>query len=102
MVDTPFIIGIIAGSFTCVSMFPQVIKIIREKKANDVSLWMPLVLLIGHALWITYGMMRKDIPIIVPNCIAIVLDALMIIFTIKYGSTGSDEMGVEKLPRQRT
>lgn len=85
MIDTPFIIGIIAGSFTCVSMFPQVIKIIREKKANDVSLWMPLVLLVGHTLWITYGILRKDLPLIAPNSIAIILDALLIFYTIKYG-----------------
>jgi MtN3 and saliva related transmembrane protein len=83
--DIPFIIGIIAGTFTCVSMFPQVIKIIKEKQAQDVSLWMPVVLFIGHALWITYGVLKKDIPLIAPNSIAIVLDVLMIIFTIKYG-----------------
>lgn len=88
--NIPFIIGIAAGTFTCVSMFPQVIKIIKEKKAKDVSLVMPLVLFVGHALWITYGVLQKDIPLIIPNCIAIVVDVLLIILTIRFGNKGDN------------
>lgn len=83
--NIPFIIGISAGIFTCVSMFPQVIKVIKEKKAENISLWMPLVLFVGHALWITYGFLKQDLPLIIPNCISIVLDVLLIFFTMKYG-----------------
>ena len=48
-------IGIAAGVLTSVSMLPQLIKIIKEKKAGDVSVVMLLVLIGGLALWAFYG-----------------------------------------------
>ncbi|MES2655591.1 MAG: PQ-loop repeat-containing protein [Bacteroidota bacterium] len=38
-------IGIVAGVFTAFSLVPQLVKIIKEKKANNISITMLLVLL---------------------------------------------------------
>jgi MtN3 and saliva related transmembrane protein len=78
------IIGIIAGVFTSVSLLPQLIKIIREKKAKDLSYGMLIVLLIGLGCWIWYGALREDLPIIVTNGFSFLINSLMIVFTIKY------------------
>lgn len=78
------IVGIIAGVFTSVSLLPQLIKIIREKKAKDLSYGMLIVLLIGLGCWIWYGALREDLPIIVTNGFSFLINSLMIVFTIKY------------------
>lgn len=77
-------IGIVAGIFTATSMLPQLIKVIKEKKAEEISLLMLFVLLVGISLWIVYGVMKKDWPIIGTNSFSLLINILMIIFRIKY------------------
>lgn len=53
------IVGIGASAFTSTALLPQLIKILREKKANDISLAMLIVLFTGLALWVWYGFIKK-------------------------------------------
>ncbi|MGC3946184.1 MAG: SemiSWEET transporter [Chryseolinea sp.] len=78
------IIGIAAGACTSLSLLPQLIKIIREKKANDISLFYLAILFVGLVLWIIYGIRREDIPVIVTNGVAIAINILIIIVGIRY------------------
>ncbi|SKC76683.1 SemiSWEET family sugar transporter [Ohtaekwangia koreensis] len=78
------IIGIAAGVCTAISLLPQLIKIIREKEARDISLFYLLILFAGLALWIWYGVLRDDIPIIGTNIVSIILNIAIIIFGIRY------------------
>jgi MtN3 and saliva related transmembrane protein len=85
--NTTQIIGIIAGILTATSMLPQLIKIIKEKKADDISILMLLVLLSGIALWIVYGVMREDLPIVATNSFSLLVNITTMILRIKYGKT---------------
>jgi MtN3 and saliva related transmembrane protein len=78
------IIGIIAGIFTASSLLPQAIKIIKEKKAEDVSIGMLLFLMTGVSLWIYYGYLRDDLPIIITNCFSLLLNIVTLFLRIKY------------------
>jgi MtN3 and saliva related transmembrane protein len=77
-------IGIIAGICTALSLLPQIIKIIREKKTQDISLFYLIVLLCGLALWTYYGFLRKDIPIIATNIFSMLLNITMIVLGVVY------------------
>ncbi len=77
-------IGILAGICTAVSLLPQLIKIIKEKKAEDISYLMLFILLTGLGAWVYYGILREDYPIIITNSFSFIVNSLMIIFTIKY------------------
>jgi MtN3 and saliva related transmembrane protein len=77
-------IGIAAGIFTALSLLPQLIKIIKEKKANDISILTLLVLFTGIGLWITYGFMKKDLPIITTNLASLIINILVIGYSIYY------------------
>lgn len=79
------IIGIAAGICTATSLLPQVIKTIKTKEAEEVAMGMLLTLMAGLILWIIYGFMRKDLPIIVTNCFSLLLNAIMIFLRLKYG-----------------
>lgn len=78
------LIGIAAGICTAISLLPQLIKIIREKEARDISLFYLVILLAGLLLWIWYGILREDLPIIATNVTSIVLNVAIIILGIRY------------------
>jgi MtN3 and saliva related transmembrane protein len=77
-------IGICAGVCTSISLLPQLVKLIKNKKAEDLSLFYLIILFIGLALWIWYGILRQDIPIIATNAVSIVLNIAILILGIKY------------------
>lgn len=77
-------IGIFAGICTAVSLLPQLIKIIRKKKADDISWFYLFILVTGLAGWVVYGFLKTDYPIIVTNCFSFLVNVLIIIFTRMY------------------
>lgn len=84
MAEVTNIIGIAAGVCTGISMLPQVIKILREKKADDVSLPMLLLLIAGLACWIWYGIRKQDWPIIATNSFSLLLNVLIVLLKWQY------------------
>lgn len=81
---SPGMVGIAAGILTSVSQLPQLFKIIKEKKANDISYFMLIILLCGLGCWVWYGILKEDLPIIVTNSFSLLVNSLLIIFTIRY------------------
>ena len=77
-------VGLFAGICTAISLLPQLVKIIREKKANAISYGMLSILMLGLIAWIAYGVIKTDYPIIVTNGLSLALNILIVIFTIKY------------------
>ncbi|MGL6128299.1 SemiSWEET transporter, partial [Chryseobacterium artocarpi] len=71
---TENLLGIIAGILTSVSMIPQLVKVIREKNVEDISLLMLLVLISGLSLWVWYGFMKDELPIILSNSFAVLVN----------------------------
>ena len=82
------ILGLVAGVCTATSLLPQVIKTIKEKKAQQVSIFMLIVLLTGQILWIVYGFAKSDLPIIATNCFSLIVDIVMIVLRTKYKENG--------------
>jgi MtN3 and saliva related transmembrane protein len=78
------IIGLAAGVLTACSLLPQVIKTLKEKKAEDVSLVMLFVLQAGLILWIFYGIRRDDLPIIATNCFSLLVNITMVVLRIRF------------------
>lgn len=77
-------IGLIAGVLTSIAALPQIIKVIKEKDAQNVAPFMYLVLLAGNATWCYYGFLLKDIPIMATNAFSVILDITMLILNYKY------------------
>lgn len=74
------LIGIAAGTLTSLSMLPQLIKVIKEKDVQALSPVMILVLLAGVSLWIVYGIMKSEWPIIVSNAFSVLVNATLLIY----------------------
>ena len=64
---------------------PQFIKVWRTRSTEDISLGMFLVLVLGVALWLLYGLLSGDGPLIASNAITLVLAGAILFMKLKYG-----------------
>ncbi|MDD4528029.1 MAG: SemiSWEET transporter [Candidatus Margulisbacteria bacterium] len=78
------IIGIMAGFLTTISFLPQAIKVWKSKSAKDLSLIMYSFFSIGVFLWMLYGIMLNELPIIIPNFFALILALFILSIKIIY------------------
>ena len=78
------ILGLTAGTFTTVSFLPQVIKTWKSRSAKDLSLIMFLLFTAGIALWLVYGIMINDLPVIASNVITLVLAGTILFFKVRF------------------
>ncbi|KAA6437032.1 hypothetical protein FEM33_20130 [Dyadobacter flavalbus] len=78
------VLGLAAGICTSSAIIPQLVTTIKKKKASDVSALMFIVLLTGNALWVYYGIDKKDIPIISTNIFTLLLNIAMLFLKVKY------------------
>ncbi|MBU1148977.1 SemiSWEET transporter [Patescibacteria group bacterium] len=78
------VIGLVAASLTTISFLPQALKTIRTKHTQDLSLSMYIVITSGILLWLVYGFLIMDWPIILANAITLVFSIIILIFKLKY------------------
>jgi len=78
------VLGIIAGLLTSGSMIPQLVKVIKEKNADDLSSGMLIVLISGVSLWIWYGFLKDELPIILTNAFSVVVNVTLLIYCLIY------------------
>ena len=72
------VVGIAAGVLTSISMLPQLIKLIQERKADALSPVMLIILVSGLSLWTYYGILREDWPIIITNSFSLILNITLL------------------------
>jgi len=68
---------------------PQVIKGFVTKKVDDVAFWQPVLLGTGMTLWIIYGAMLNDWPILATNILAVSCNIIIIIQKFMYRGYGN-------------
>lgn len=78
-------IGLLAAFCTTIAFLPQVIKTWRTRSTKDISLAMFLVFTTGIFLWLVYGVMLRDVPLIAANGITFVLSGTMLYFKLRNG-----------------
>lgn len=77
-------LGLTAGFFTTLGYAPQILKGYRTGKMDDVSILMPALLMLGLGLWLVYGIVVKDFPIMFWNAIAVFLNFMIIMMKLHY------------------
>jgi MtN3 and saliva related transmembrane protein len=78
-------IGLAAGFLTTISFVPQLLKIWKSKSAEDVSKKMFLAIAAGVFLWLVYGVILGQWPIIIWNAISLVLACAILALKIRFG-----------------
>lgn len=80
-VDT---IGYIAGILIIISLIPQIIKSWKTKSTTDLSLTRYLIYVVGVVMWLIYGIVIKNNPMIVMNTINLTLALSVVYLKLKY------------------
>ncbi|WDF61531.1 SemiSWEET transporter [Flavobacterium sp. KACC 22758] len=78
------VIGLFAGGCITISTIPQIVKVWKTKKVKDISLKTFSILTFGILVWIIYGILKEDLPIIITNSVSLCLNLTMIYFIITY------------------
>ena len=73
-----FIIGNIAAILTSLSFLPQAVKTIRSGDTKAISLPMYLMFVVGVSLWLWYGIILWEIPIILANVLTLIFSCMIL------------------------
>ena len=86
---SPTSVGLAAGTLTSIAAIPQLVKTLRTRHARDISVWQPLLLAIGIALWLIYGMLIHDTPLILANIVPLICNIMLTILKLYYRNDGA-------------
>jgi MtN3 and saliva related transmembrane protein len=79
------LLGFAAATCTTLAYAPQFVKVWRTRSTDDISLGMFLVMVLGLALWLLYGLLSGDGPLIASNAVTLVLAGAILFMKLKYG-----------------
>jgi MtN3 and saliva related transmembrane protein len=79
------IVGLLAGLCTTLSFIPQIAKIYRTGRTQDLSLSTYVLLSVGLFLWVVYGVASEQIAVIIPNILVLAMALYIITLKVKKG-----------------
>lgn len=88
LIAAGILLGIGMGGLVDGIIFHQIFQIhnmMSAKLPPDMSLKMFITFCVGVGLWLTYGVLQSEIPIIVTNAVTLVLGLCILGMKIKYG-----------------
>lgn len=77
-------LGLVATAFTSASFVPQVWRTWKSRDVSGISLPTYLLITIGLGLWLLYGILKADLPLIVANGVMIVLTGAITVMKILF------------------
>ena len=69
----------------------QIRRMLLEQSSRDVSLGYFVILLIGFLLWIGYGLAARNLALIIPNTVAILVAVALVIVVLRLRRPGSKQ-----------
>lgn len=79
------LVGYAAGACTTCAFVPQAWKVFKTRHTKDLSLGMFALSTIGVAFWLSYGLLKHALPVIIPNAVTLVLSSFVLYMKIKHG-----------------
>lgn len=78
------IIGLFAAVCTTFSFLPQAMQTIESKHTKGISFFMYALLVPGTFLWVVYGILSYNLPVILANGISLIFAVIILGYKIKY------------------
>jgi MtN3 and saliva related transmembrane protein len=79
------LLGAAAALCTTISFLPQLIRAWRTRSTRDISLGMFAVLVTGIFLWLVYGVLIGDGPLIAANAVSLCLTGSILYLKLRHG-----------------
>jgi len=89
------VLGFIAGSLIAISLLPQVIKSLKTRSTNDISLQWTIINLLGQLLWIIYGVMIGSVALYVMSGITFVMALIVLGLKLKFDTPSKSKGSAE-------
>ena len=71
--------GVLMG----VSPVLQIRRMLRQRSSRDVSVGYFTILLVGFGLWISYGITSRNLALIVPNAVALLIGVSTVAIAVR-------------------
>ena len=84
MVDATQVIGYLAAFFLVITLLPQVYHTYRLKNADSISIYFLLLQVKTCSLFLTYGILLGEMPLILANCLVLIQSFILVSFKIHY------------------
>lgn len=79
------LIGLAAATLTTISFLPQMVHSLRTRDTRSISLGMYALFTLGVALWLVYGLLINDLPVMLANGVTLVLAVIVLALKLRYG-----------------
>lgn len=79
------ILGFVAAFFTTFALLPQGLRAIKTKHTKDLSLPMVIMMEVGILMWLVYGIIINDMPLVFANGIGTIFATINLVMKLKYG-----------------
>lgn len=80
--DWAIVVGSAAAVCSVTSFAPQAWQIIRARRTEGLSAAMYALTALGFTLWTSFGVMRGEWPIIIPNAICLLLSGFILVLIL--------------------
>ena len=77
-------LGFVAGIITVMAFLPQVLRAWRTRQTRDLSLPGMALLVVAGLLWIVYGAMTRDWPVIATNSGMVALNVVLVVAKLRF------------------
>lgn len=74
----PEILGLIAGTLSCITFVPQIFKTWKSKSVKDISVSSFLIVVCSTIVWIGYGILKDSISVLLTNIIVFFTAVVML------------------------
>jgi len=82
MMEMTTVIGLVAAVCTTASFLPQVFQILRTGNVDGISLQMYSIFTFGVSMWLIYGAIVRDLPMLLANLVTLILASLVLGLTL--------------------
>jgi MtN3 and saliva related transmembrane protein len=77
------IVGYLAGFCTAIAQFPQAYKVLKTGDTHSISLGMYSIMTFGIVLWMIYGLLIPDFPMIIANAVCLIPSFYTLFVTVR-------------------
>jgi len=87
-------VGFLASLLSVLNQFPQAIKVFRSKDTHSISLVMYCIVVVCISLWLVYGILLHDGPLIWANALSLIPITYIFIMKLRNTITGKDKLSI--------
>ena len=77
-------LGYFAGTLTVLSFLPQVYRSWQTRRTGDLSMGMFTLLIAASTLWMVYGVLNRDWPVVLTNGGMVALNAALAVAKVRF------------------